>query len=368
MKYFLSSFIFLFANLSYANICTPDPAKRITKFTCQLENNLYKEKGKASYLNADGEEITTHYDVVLFAHDGLRAVKKDGKYGFIKDVNGAAITPLMFDDAKRFSEGLAVVRVNNKYGAVNTQGNVVIAPRFDYIEPFKAGVAIVQNNEQFGAIDTKGNLIIPTIYQLLFSFNNGIFTAKAKEKYGFVDKNNNTVLPFKYKKATQFSENIAAVVTLDDPCTSNCMMRLINKKGKFLSDNGFPYVGLFIEGFADVQKNGKYGFINKKGEVVVPIIYDRVGRFTEGMASVGMNGKDGFVNTSGKVVIPIKYDMAFMFTNGQYLVRKSRYLFTLDRQGNPIKEDYRIKKRNLCFDMKKGENGTQWVERVYKCK
>ena len=72
----------------------------------------------------------------------------------------------------------------------------------------------------------------------------------------------------------------------------------------------------FCEGYAKVERNGKYGFINIDGIEVVPCQYDCAWDFSGGLAPVELNDKRGFVNTDGVEVIPCQYDDAWFFSDG----------------------------------------------------
>ena len=57
--------------------------------------------------------------------EGLAAVKKDGKWGYI-NTKGEQIVECKFDDACDFSEGFAWVKKDGKWGYINTKGCSVI--------------------------------------------------------------------------------------------------------------------------------------------------------------------------------------------------------------------------------------------------
>lgn len=60
----------------------------------------------------------------------LQPHQQDGRWGFVDDKNVTMIT-YSFDEVRPFSEGLAGVRVNDKWGFVNLGGELVIPFRFD---------------------------------------------------------------------------------------------------------------------------------------------------------------------------------------------------------------------------------------------
>ena len=86
--------------------------------------------------------------------------------------------------------------------------------------------------------------------------------------------------------------------------------------GKKISNTIYDYIAVFSEGFAVVEKSGKYGYINTNGEEVIECKYDFVSKFSEGFAVVEKSGKYGYINTNGEEVIECKYDDASNFSKG----------------------------------------------------
>ena len=78
----------------------------------------------------------------------------------------------------------------------------------------------------------------------------------------------------------------------------------------------------FNEGFAAVQKDGKWGYINTKGEQIVECKFDDAYYFNEGFARVKKDGKWGYINTKGEQIIECKFDDAYCFSEGFAWVEK----------------------------------------------
>ena len=74
--------------------------------------------------------------------------------------------PLNYDYANSFSEGLAPVKKNGKWGALNKQGKVVVPLKFEgVLGDFSNGLAsVVRKDNTQGFINTKGELVIPYKY------------------------------------------------------------------------------------------------------------------------------------------------------------------------------------------------------------
>ena len=50
--------------------------------------------------------------------DGLAAVERDGKWGFINDL-GQEVIPCIYDEVWSFSHGIVRVQLNGKWGFIN---------------------------------------------------------------------------------------------------------------------------------------------------------------------------------------------------------------------------------------------------------
>jgi hypothetical protein len=203
------------------------------------------------------DAISLRYDKVGEFQEGRAWVRVNDKYGFV-DLQGNEVIPLKYDGVGEFREGRAWVRVYRKWGFVDLQGNEVTPLKYDYIGKFQEGRTKVTLNGRYGFVDLQGNEVIPLKYDDTFSFQEGRARVKLNGKWGFVDEHGNEVTPLKYDDAFSFQE-----------------------------------------GRAWVKLNRKYGFVDLQGNEVIPLKYDYVGGFHEGRAEVKINGKYGFVDTQG---------------------------------------------------------------------
>lgn len=104
-----------------------------------VETWLLLAKEKINYEKCGIDYVCTYefiippkFENIKGFSEGLASVKVNGKYGFINK-KGKVVIPHEFDDAGFFSEGLADVKINGKYGFINKKGKIVILPEFDYV-------------------------------------------------------------------------------------------------------------------------------------------------------------------------------------------------------------------------------------------
>lgn len=119
-----------------------------------------------------------------------------GLYGYLNDFGMWAIAP-QFTYAQSFYDGLAVVKIGNRYGAIDVASKVVIKPTFDSsLDVSSARSSIIKGRltgielwvtedpatELYGYLNHYGDWAIPPIYPSAKSFDNdGFAVVKSPE-------------------------------------------------------------------------------------------------------------------------------------------------------------------------------------------
>lgn len=251
---------------------------------------------------------------------------------YAEEVPAFAIQP-SYEGAQVFSgTGLAFVKKGNKWGIIDTQGNEVVAPKYDtppYHSEYSAGGYYFENgmarvflDGKWGYVDSTGKEVIAPIYEYAGrSFNDGLVAVYNGEGWGYIDKTGKVVIPFEYGTASAFSEGVAVVQE-----KGTMTVTLINTKGERIEKTTYhTYIdifpddivfdsGLLFVGITDylISKN-LYGAIDRSGNIIVPFKYsDPFGqtiggsfdyyKFSEGLAIVGSNYNRKIINTHGQEV------------------------------------------------------------------
>lgn len=248
-----------------------------------------------------------HYGEGLFPAHYIDYDKDEGK-DVICDKNGKELFFTPSSLVGKFSEGLICVRDGNYpnlYGFMNAQGQLVIPYQFELDQVydrayFSEGLACVRKNEKWGHVNKQGQMIVPMKYDDVTAFSEGLAYVKLNNKWGYVNKQGQMIIPMKYDGATIFSEGLACVKL-------NNKWGVINKQGQVIVPMKYDDAYPFSEGMAKVSLNKKWGFINKQGKEVIPLVYDEVERFSEGLACAKKDKKYGYINKDGNTVIPFTY-------------------------------------------------------------
>jgi hypothetical protein len=190
-----------------------------------------------------------------------------------------------------FSEGLAAILVYEDrtplYGFINTEARMVIPPRFEperehhgfitAMTRFSDGLAKVKLNGRYGYINKKGKLVIPAEYQRADDFSEGLAHVYSHEKAGYIDRQGRLVIALDENypggmiySSGKFSEGLAAI-RFKAGGTG-----YINRRGKVVISPRFDYAEEFVDGVARVYLSVRqadnyesgYGYINKQGRYI----------------------------------------------------------------------------------------------------
>lgn len=103
---------------------------RVGEFTDGIAVCSDIEGNKTWMIDILGRKVLSvnQYESVLPFSDGLATVSKNGKYGFIRK-DGSVAIPFMYDDAKEFSYGVTLVSLDGEYGLINTENKFIVPLR-----------------------------------------------------------------------------------------------------------------------------------------------------------------------------------------------------------------------------------------------
>jgi hypothetical protein len=327
---------------------------------------LVKLNDKCHYIDTKGNRWK--YDEAYRFDEGLAPVKLNGKWGYI-DKNKNEITPLKYDkawsfnehlqdlalvklndkchyidtkgnlwkydEAYRFDEGLAPVKLNGKWGYIDKNKNEIIPLKYDYALGFNQhlqGLALVKLNSKCHYIDTKGNR---WKYDEAYDFNESLARVMLNGKWGYIDRNKNEVIPLNYIYAGDFNlflQGLAYVGLKNGKC------HYIDTKGKRRYDQAWSF-NEHLQGLALVKLSDKCHYIDTNGNRWK---YDEAYSFYESLARVMLNGKWGYIDRNKNEVIPLKYDYALSFNQhlqGLAMVKLNDKCHYTDTKGNRWKYD-----------------------------
>ena len=226
---------------------------------------VYAVGGRRGYINVKNGEIiinakTNDYEKAWVFSDGLAAVMKDGKVGFI-DANNKLVIPFRFDYSDKcimyeigylFHDGYCVMtNKDGKFGLIDISGNWVVEPEYDELwNAHKTGNRIVVNDGKHGVLDSCGNVVYPTEYFYIDVLSDGFVLTKDGKKWQ-VDIEGNVVNPFLFDGS-----------------------RYIEYPISYSDNNGVEYA---LSDYMEYYVNSNSGIMNRiTGKPITPALYDDV--------------------------------------------------------------------------------------------
>jgi hypothetical protein len=159
-----------------------------------LESKLYSDVRDRGYRPEETESVTQTEKLLQFFSNGLAPVGKDDKWGFI-DRSGNIVVPIQWDGAQPFSDVLAPVRKDGKWGFIDRSGNIVVPIQWNGAQSFSDGLAAVKNSEKWGFIDRTGAVVIPVEYDKPAHFFDGLARVTKGGNLAIIDKVGRALVP-----------------------------------------------------------------------------------------------------------------------------------------------------------------------------
>ena len=213
------------------------------------------------------------FDAAPFSCGYAWITKNNDESGFINESGEIVISPknAEWEYDQPFSEGYACVYSphQNKYGFINLQGEIAIPFIFDDAKSFSNGKAIVADGEMYSYIDYSGARISDEQYQYAQPFSNHYAAVCRDNLWKYIDKNGNSISDFMFSFAAPATESNTAWVSIKED--EYFLISLIS--GERVSRNYFPvseeapfpqYNNMFIVRFSD-----GLGVIDGEGKEIV---------------------------------------------------------------------------------------------------
>lgn len=174
---------------------------------------------------------TNQISAIEEEHEGYRAIRKDGKWGFV-DAQGRLRIPNRYDKVQHFAEGLAPFYLRAKWGFLNKEDEIIIHPTYEEVSPFVKGYSVVMLKRKYGVINKSNELVLPCRYDAIHQLESGYFELVNNGLLGLADKDGVIIYDAKYNTQQFFTNNIV------------------------------------------VQRQGKFGVLNLKGIDIIPTMHD----------------------------------------------------------------------------------------------
>lgn len=236
-----------------------------------------------------------------------------------------------FEKAFNFSDGLAAVKLNGKFGFIDPSGKFKIKPKFKSVGLFYKGLAPFYEDEKIGFINTAGKVVVPPKFYQAVSINENIILGSEANsrparlikgklpslsgRYSFLGSKNMGIYSIqkgwmteqKFSFSTFNKENYDLFWAREKDSKTG----LMRPNGKWHIKPSFVHTQTINDGLAIIRikdKDGTVlsGAVDQNGDLAIPTKFEWLGYWVGeyGLARQGhySNGKHGLVNKSGTLL------------------------------------------------------------------
>lgn len=261
------------------------------------------QKGEGfTFINSSGDEIIAPVDNAWAFENGIALVNNHGKYYFI-DKAGDKKGP-KFDFITKYST------LTRRYGLLTYKGSAKEhfenGSEFLPYQGWLLDYAIILLGKHQGVIDRNAQVVLEPCYDCIcidaIHQESGYIPVELNNRWGYVDlRTGEECVPIHY------DEGLKATVLSD--CTKLAIDRklgLVDQHGRQLCPFEFDRIGNFVEGYAIVRVNGKYGYLREKDYTLIDEVrYASAYPFYKGYGEVTLKGilgyKKRFIDGEGRL-------------------------------------------------------------------
>ncbi len=196
--------------------------------------------GLSNFDNIQNKNVKTEHPNLINLHwlhnyrgDEYAIAEYKGKYGIASKNNGMLVKPI-YDSISKLFNGFFVIELDDKYGYMNKEFEVVQKPIFKKVRDFEGNITFVQSmaNGKWACIGKDMHLKSKHEYDEAYSLYNGYSRIVKNGKWGFVNDKCTLVIEPKYDYAHDFTKGLAKV-------KFNGRIAYVNTKGEEVTKNIF---------------------------------------------------------------------------------------------------------------------------------
>lgn len=202
---------------------------------------------------------------------------------------------------------LLPIKVKQKWGLIDTSGNIQIQPQFDNLETFYT------------------------------NFGQSYFLISQNKKIGLLDRNGQKIISSNYRRIRPLSNNYFAVV-------KDSLEIVIDQNEQQILKAEFDYISMLNTHFFAFKKGNLWGIYQRNKGILFEPQFDKIKPINVGKGYFGIMKMKGAVanwglwDLDGNLIVPLKYQEIDIINDNKFLVKEDKLWGMIDATGNQIFE------------------------------
>ncbi len=220
------------------------------------------------------------------------------------------------------------VKINKKWGLINTDGELVIQPDYDAIGEFlPCGLAVMQQRGLVGVFDNSPKVTIQPLFEDAKILNKNLISVKEKGFWKVINLKSETVLPAGFDEVEYLNEDFLKF-------RKGKLWGIVDRFGKNIHTPAFEHISLFQNELFLIKNKGKSGLLNKAGKVLLSAQNERFEIINKNLIFHLKENLWGAIDHNGNIVLDNEFQSWKKITPNfiKLSIEKFNYLFSIKRQ------------------------------------
>ena len=188
----------------------------------------------------------------------------------------------------------------------------------------------VKLNKKWGLINTAGELVQPAVYDAIGEFKHyGYAVMQRNGLVGLFGPDGRESLPAQYDDIKVLDQHLVAVM-------ENDAWRVINHHGFTVLDEGYQRVQILRPGFLTYKYKGKWGLIKDDGAQIIPARFDKIDIQDEHYFLTQEGDQIGLVDSTGLVLVRNQVAEIKVISPELICFRQGRFWGAVDGYGATV--------------------------------
>ncbi len=198
-----------------------------------------------------------------------------------------------------YSQAYFPVKIQNRWGLIDSEGHLVVEPRYEAIGSFKQfGYAVMQRGGRVGLMNQNGEEVVSPAYDDLKVLDSVLVAVLEDRQWKVIDLDGNTILDRGYERVVVWEEG----------------------------------------GYLSYRRAGKWGLVDKSGREIAPPVYEDIRPEKGDCFRIIKEHLLGVIRADGQILLPPEAEAIDVLNDSLILFQKDRKWGGIDQKGRLLFE------------------------------
>lgn len=256
-------------------------------------------------------------------------VKINKKWGLI-DSNGNMVLDANYDAIGEFKKyGYAVMQRAGRVGLLNEQGREIVSPRYDDLKVLDSTMVAVMDQGEWLVVDLKGKVLLPKGYDRVEVWSEEFLAYTKRDKWGIVNRTGKEILSAEFDEISIEDKHFVTRKSND--------LGVSDQRGRQILPNLATEIRFFSDSLIFYRKGSQWGAVNGDGAEQIAARFDSFERLSPRFIKLIADSKSFVYSLACRRIITKGYfDDFYPLTRQLLIVKRKRQLGLIDQCGSPV--------------------------------